>query len=254
MVLKKKTDELENVSLLVRNKISCDEIIDHRELLLLAEKVVQRYAYTIPKSDREDIRMSMVENFLKQKEKITSQFQGNSKTNTYCTAILNRMCCSIIRKELSHWKSTSNIEVEDDSLSTDHESTATQLLINDEIEYLRRLLLIQNDKHKTTIFLAFYYLLATKSKFLKSYDKQYKAHQLPQLLRAEDVKSKSYIFETLSKVVNCVENKSIKADAVRMWLNKQRSLMIARLNGPFERASYDKDSFQVLFEFFYQKN
>ena len=45
-----------------------------------------------------------------------------------------------------------------------------------------------------------------------------------------------------------------KADAVRMWLNKTIETIITRLNGPFNRANYTKETFHQLFEIYYIEN
>lgn len=237
----------------MKSKHKKDILLDDHELLQLAEKVVSHYAYTIPSCEREDVKMTLVENFLTQKEKITAQFQGKSKTSTYCIAVLNRMCCTIIRKELRHWQSMNATEVQDDSLSTTHDTTATALLIEDEIRYLTTILTLLNDKFKMTIFLALYYLLKAKESFISTYDSHYQKHQLMVLLDSEQVKTKREIFEKLAIVHNRVEQKNVKPDAIRMWLNKEMKQLMTRMNGPFDRASYDKDSFQVLFEYYYEK-
>jgi hypothetical protein len=55
-------------------------------------------------------------------------------------------------------------------------------------------------------------------------------------------------------VMNSCEHKSVKPDAVRMWLNKTMDKIIDQLNSPFQRANYDRDSLRTLFEHYYLSN
>ncbi len=230
-----------------------DKLVNEKELLLLAQKVVYRYAHTIPRTEQEDVKMNMVEKYLNEESKICRNFNGNSKTTTYVMAILNRMCCGIIRKEIKHWNNAGEDHLSYENNGGSAEETATQLLINDEIKYLKKVIILINDNYKTVVFLAFYFALQTKIFFLKIYDKNYKKHNLLKLLSTKTPLSKGQIFEQLAKTTNIVEKNNIKGDAVRMWLNKQQETILTRLNGPYNRASYNKESFTILFEYYYEK-
>ncbi len=229
------------------------KLLNETELLTLTEKVVNRYAYAIPKSELEDVRMGMVEKYLQQEGKIAQGFKGNSQKSTYAYAVLNRMCCSIIRQEFKHWQNTEQSNENDAAHSTSILSSAEQLLIDDEIRYLRKCITLLNDKYKAVIFIAFYFLLKARMTFISVYDKAFQEHGLLQLLNPDKVSSKGEIFENLALVQNKAEEKNVKADAVRMWLNKEMKRLIGRMNGPFGRANYNNESFQILFEYFYNK-
>ncbi|TKG89620.1 hypothetical protein EYV94_25335 [Puteibacter caeruleilacunae] len=225
-------------------------LFSEQELLTLADKVVQRYAYTIPQAEREDVKMSMIEKFLSQQDQITEKFEGKSGKNTYGYAVLNRICCGVIRKEMKRWQNHIDYQQDD---SSSEQNTLDALLIKDEIRLLAKVLILMNDAHKSTVFMASYYKLSPKEQFVSEYDLNYIENKLLELLHIETGISKGEIYNCLSKVVNVVERKDVKSDAVRMWLNKQMEIAISRLNGPFKRASYDKESLQVLFEYFYME-
>ena len=80
-------------------------LVTESNLLLLAEKVVKRYVSkgVVPQRELEDTQMQMVEKFLLKQDKIEERFSGKSNVTTYCIAVLNNMCCEIIRKDLKHW-------------------------------------------------------------------------------------------------------------------------------------------------------
>lgn len=228
-----------------------NKLISDNDLLLLSEKVVARYvkAGTIPDKDKEDVKMAIVEKFLIKHDSIKKAFNGKSKTSTYCIAILNRMCCEIIRKELKHWKN-SNEELPDIEESK-NSGFPESVIINDEANLLGKILLIFNDDYaKLKLFLAFFYQLNLKPSDIEAYGKHV---ELRELLNVEIVKNKGKIFQQLAKVVNVIENKELKPDAIRMWLNKYIDKIILRLNGSFGRANYDRETFQILFEYYYSE-
>lgn len=227
--------------------------ITEYELLDLAKKVVSRYGHAIPTAEREDVVMSLVETYLKQEEKIWANFNGNSKVTTYIIAILNRMCCGVIRKELKHWQMADESHFAYLHQRDDGNAAVLRTMIDDEINYLKKILILFDDNAKTIVFLAFYYLLKAKLFFVSQYDTSGTSQRTLAMLNTEEKRNKGDIFEALSFVVKQVEKRTIKADAVRMWLNKQQNTILVRLNGPFGRAHYDKDSFRVLFEYFYEK-
>lgn len=225
------------------------KLISETDLLMLSRKVVGRYvnAGTIPIKDKDDVEMALVEKFLVKQNKISKAFEGKSKITTYCISILNRMCCEIIRKELKHWKN-SNEEVPD--ISADKPlNNSNSTVINDEIQYLHKILLLFNDDfYKLKIFLAFFFQLKVRRSDIMRYTER---AELATYFKENKEKSKGELFEQLAKIVNINEGKNLKPDAVRMWLNKCIDSIILKLNGPFNRAWYDKETLQILFEYYY---
>jgi hypothetical protein len=227
-------------------KISSEEIIQ------LSQKIVKRYVNrgSIPKREEDDIMMGVVEKFLVKKEDIVDKFKGQSKFSTYCVAVMNRMCCEIIRKEIKHWNLSENQH--ENFSSSGNINSDDRLLIEDEINILKKLILFLGvERHKVKLFFAYYYKLRIHRNDINNYDSQYIEHQLDELFLSDNNLSKGQIFSNLAHVVNLVENRKLKPDAVRMWLNKNRGSLIDRLNKLRGQNNYDTDSFQALFEYFY---
>lgn len=234
------------------NNYNCFESIKDEEILLLASKVVNRYASkgSIPHREKEDVAMSIVEKFLTKKELISKNFQCNSKFSTYCISILNNMCCEIIRRDLKHWniQDTENQQFEEQS----ELSSIDKLAIKDEIRYLHKIILLFGDQTpKVRLFTAFYLYLSILEKDMQKYDAKYIKNNLIDLLTLNENLSKGEIFKKLSEVVNIVENKDSKPDAIRMWLNKTRNIIIDRLNMSKDNTHYDTESYHILFEYYY---
>lgn len=221
-----------------------------KDLILLSEKVVSKYAYTIPEREHEDVKMSIIEKYLIQEEKIILQFKGQAKYSTYCYAILNRICCGIIRSEIKNWQQNHDLFKESQAITLSPEE---KYIIKDEMSFLSKILMTLDQPFKIIIFLAVLYRLEPKTSYINKYDFNYKKHQLLKILSKNHGSSKAKLYTAMAKLVHLVEKKIVQPDAIRMWLNKRRAQAINRLNGPFNRANYDKESFQILFENFYTK-
>lgn len=226
--------------------------IDDDEILLLATKVVDRYASkgSIPQREKEDVVMSMVEKFIIKQKYIQDNFQGKAKFSTYCISVLNNMCCEIIRRDMKSW----NIQEKEDYQieESSNINSLDKLAISDEINYLHKIILLFGDETpKIRLFLAYYLCLNILESDFKNYDKDYIKHNIKEILSINNKCSKGEIFKNLSEVVNIVENKDTKADAVRMWLNKTRNTIIERLNINSDNTHYDAETLHILFEYYY---
>ncbi len=122
---------------LARNNIT---LVTDNELMQLSERVVNRFIANkhIPRREKEDVQMAIVEKFLISKQKISDRFQGKSKATTYCIAILNRMCLEIIRKDIKHWNLSEDKhkEIREDNALNSVDS----LIIADEIRLLKNII------------------------------------------------------------------------------------------------------------------
>jgi len=233
-------------------KTNSPSFISETKLLEYADKVVARYAFhgTIPEREREDVKMSIVERFWKKQERIANGFSGKAKISTYCIAVFNRMCCEEIRKNMRHWKSRSEDYIKEGHSS--NLSSSEQLVIKDETRLLDKIIrLLHEEKSKVLVYLAYYFSLEPKSTHIEEYSRNCNQNEILQLLDPGKTQNKSHLFDNLAKVMNTCESKSVKADAVRMWLNKTMDKIIEQLNGPFQRANYDKESLRTLFEHYY---
>lgn len=194
--------------------------------------------------------MSIVERFWEKHERIASAYSGKAKISTYCIAVLNRMCCEVIRKDLIHWKSRSEEFIREESSST--LSSSEKLIIQDEARMLDKVIrLLNEEKSKVLVYLAYFFFLKPKKVHIEEYSGRCNQNGISQLLDPGNIQNKSHLFENLAQVMNTCENKSVKADAVRMWLNKTMDKIIEQLNGPFQRANYDRESLRTLFEHYY---
>jgi len=226
-------------------------LISENKLLVLAEKVVTRYVNkgVVPSREREDTQMIIVEKFLDKQKRIEDNYSGKANITTYCISVLNNMCCEVIRKELKHWKN----ELDDmpENAGSNHFSTSQKTIIQDEINYLDKvLLLFDDDKPKINLCLSYYYQLDIKRVDILDYNKNFNRKNNPPLLTIIEKINKGDLINNLSDYICTVENKNMKPDAVRMWLKKTINTIITRLNGPINRAHYDQESFHVLYELY----
>ncbi len=228
-----------------------DVAVTMNSVVDIANKVVSRYVFrsVIPEREREDVVMAIVEKFLNQKDKIEKAFEGKSKLTTYFVAILNRMCCEVIRKESRHWYSIVEGEppVNEASRRTlDFEAEKSFAIVNEVKRLNNTMLLFNGERAKINLFLKYYFDLPIDSSDISDYAGS-REEEVKELLQDAGQKSKGDMFDNLSQVVNIVEEKNVKGDAVRMWMNKQIEIILSRLNKN-GMANHDKDSLAVLLE------
>jgi hypothetical protein len=189
--------------------------------------------FVIPEKEKEDVIMAIAEKFINQQDRIIDSFEGRSKESTFIIAVVNRMCCEIIRRESKHWYSVSNDGDEhlSHSFSTLTYDTERALVIGNELKRFQNVMLLFNSQQcKINLFLKFYFDVAFSDDEIKNYALN-KYSEVAPILSRESNMQKSEVFERLALVQNIVEGKVVKGDAVRMWLNKQINSILLRLNG-----------------------
>ncbi len=217
----------------------------------ITRKVVSSYVSrsVIPLREKEDVEMIILEKFLKKKERIINAFEGKSKITTYYTAVINRMCCEVIRKEQKHWYSVNEGEndYQLDTLTTHNIESNKEIHIKDEVKRLANTMLFFNGDHaKVNLYLKYYFDIPLEDEDIEQYcSKEFL--NLKQILKDRDSLSKAEVFNNLSKTLNIAENKNVGGDAVRMWLYKKIDTILKRLNGNGQYF-YNKESLAILLE------
>jgi hypothetical protein len=237
---------------LTSNQIERDEKSTLELVIFITKKVVARYISLsfIPNREREDTEMAVIEKFINKKEQIHQSFKGKSKITTYYTAIINRMCCEIIRKEQKHWYSLlEDIISEENGSKTLFFESAKETVIKDEVKRLSKALLFFNgDRQKVNLYLKYYFDIPLKNEDFEMYHNNYK-ETIQEILKTREGLKKSEVFENLSNVINLVENKNVGPDAVRIWLNKQIDIIIVRMNAN-GNYNYNQESLSILYEIY----
>ncbi|MCT4637236.1 MAG: hypothetical protein N4A72_05975 [Bacteroidales bacterium] len=223
--------------------------LDYDTLLELSRKVVSRHAKynTYCKNNLEDVIMSVVEKFLIKEKHILESFKATASLKTYYYAVLNRMCLEVLRSEMGKQDIIVESEVLD-VISEREVSFEAKIFIEEEVSRLKTIMVMFDDEMaKTNLFLKYYYRLLIKIFDLKRYAKS-KYKSILFLRNSNKEMKKAEIFNDLALAVKSVEDKGIKGDAVRIWLNKQMDIIISRLNKNRE-SKYDKDSLSILFDY-----
>ncbi len=220
-------------------------------IMELVSNVVMRYVSksSIPKREKEDVEMAIIEKILKQQDKINASFQNRSNIKTYYIAVINRMCCEVIRNESKHWYSVSDLEIE---RVAERESllgmkTDRPLIIKKEIKRLSNIMLFFNeDRYKILIFLKFLFDIPISENEVQKYCKGNIKGVRPIFNRDESM-SQADIYNVLAHITNRVEDKDVKGDAIRMWLNKNIELILKRLND-HDESNHCRESLKILLE------
>ncbi len=221
------------------------------EMKDIATKVVSRYILrsAIPEREKEDVIMTILEKFLLQKDRIDHAFEGKSKKTTYYIAIMNRMCCEIIRKEKKHWYPVDDDMHEFEIYKPVHYTSDTEknLIIKEEVKRLANAMLFFNGQgSKINLFVKYYFRISLDESDIQNYSGD-KFLEVYAVLSDDSPKNKSDLFERLAFVTNLVEQKNVKGDSVRMWVNKQLDVILNRINmnGIY---NHTRESLQILME------
>lgn len=226
------------------------------QLMEIVKKVVSRYVSkgSIPKREASDAEMTVFEKFWDNRDKILCAFQGKSQLKTYCIAVANRMCCEFIRKEKKHWNQLhEGMEtVAELNNNTHHHEAEKVMHFNNEIKRLSNAMhLFNGEAAKFKLFLKYYLEIPFNEKDVKAYCN--KPELVFSKLRQDDNLSKAEKFEHLAEIVNLVEEKSVKSDSVRMWLNSRMNTLITRLNGQ-GISSHNNETLTVLMEMMHNQS
>ncbi|PWD97646.1 sigma-70 RNA polymerase sigma factor region 4 domain-containing protein [Marinilabilia rubra] len=230
---------------------SLKPVIPAEQLMEIIKKVVSRYVAkgSIPSREASDAEMSVFEKFWNNREKILSAFQGKSQLTTYCIAVANRMCCEFIRKEKKHWNQLHEAmeTVAEINNNTHHLETEKDVHFKHEVKRLSNALQFFNgESAKLNLFLKYYLDIPINDRDIKDYHPD-SARSISSLLSQNEPASKGEKFEQLAEVVNAVEEKSVKSDSVRMWLNSRMTTLLNRLNGN-GISSHNHESLTILME------
>jgi DNA-directed RNA polymerase specialized sigma24 family protein len=222
----------------------------------LINKVVMRHVSrgVIPTREQEDVKTSILEKFLLKQNKIDGSFQGKSKIATYYTAVINRMCAEVIRKEQKHWYAVNEF-VEN---STPHDATlsfdaAKEVLVKEELKrFMASIMLFNGSQSKVILLLKYYYDIPLLPGDVANYagDKEKEAIKI---LAGRSGLSKSVVNERLAKLVFLVEQKKMTGDAIRMWINKQVDILLYRMNGR-NKSFHNKETIGVMLEMKFNTN
>ncbi len=232
------------------NVLNQSKIIQPDELVTLSKKVVARYVanHSVPQRDKEDVAMTIVSNFLAAEEKISNSFKGQSKTTTYCIAIINRMCCEIIRKDYKQWKQVQQTE----NFITDNEGTnafesSKSAIIKSEIHRFNQILEFFNDEqYKIIVSLKYILNIPFTQSEVSDYAGPDNSVVFEQLDNSKD-EALATRYQILAEIVNKTEGRSVKGDAIRMWLNKSIDTIIRRMNASGS-SNYNREALGILLE------
>jgi len=227
------------------------DLLDTDFLTTTVQKTVERYVKrrAIPIREQQDVEMSVIEEFIKQKNQIVSTFKGRSQASTYCTAVINRMCCAIIRKEYHHWQA-SDFDFKQDvaeAYSPNEAGTDYRLLIKLELSRLQEAFdhfgQIAPDME---VLLMLHFELNPRRSIFVSWSGLDDRH-LEEWSMKVNTHKKTDRYKAIAALVSVIENKELKPDALRMRIYKYMDLLIDFLNRN-DQSGHTRETLKLLFE------
>lgn len=223
-------------------------------LLNISDIIVKKFVKngSINYNNFEEYKQAVIEKYLQKKDKIESGFTGKAKPETYISAVLYRITLEVLRSEKNREKKYK--DTEDNSKVFDNDKVINpeeRLIIENEKEYLKRVFLtLGKDRIKKILFVKFYFRLLIILSDMQGYVQKSKFKDILKLLHNNKNVKDKHIFFKLTEVQKICENKTVKQDAVRIFVKNSIKTIISRLNGQ-NRTFYTTESLQILFEMYF---
>ncbi len=235
--------------MVLRNQLT--DLLDTDFLTRTVQKTVLRYVNrrAIPLREKQDVEMSVIEKFIKQKNQIVHAFQGNAKASTYCTAVINKMCCEVIRKEYRHWQAADHDLYQGLELMYSMADNRTDHYLLIKLELIRLQNAFNNyrqDVPAMEVLLSFYFGLKPKTNSFVSWSGLCDQQMEEWFVRIRN-SSKCECYRDISALVSTVENKNVKPDALRMRIYKYMDMLIGFLNQN-DQSGHNRETLRLLFE------
>jgi hypothetical protein len=226
------------------------ELLETDFLSRTVQKTVQRYVKrrAIPVREQQDVEMAVIAEFIKQKNQIVSTFQGKSQASTFCTAVINRMCCAVIRKEYRHWQTIDHDLTQgmSETFGVSEDRTDHHLLIRMEISRLQKALeYFKQIAPAMEVLLTLHFELKPTTKSLADWFGE--VSQVKEQLEQINKRKKTDRYKAIAALVSTIENKELKPDALRMRIYKYLDLLIEFLNKN-DQSSHNRETLRLLFE------
>jgi hypothetical protein len=204
----------------------------------------------------EDIKQSVREKLILKKEKIKTQYQGIAQFRNYLSVVIQNFCREIIRsrKEI---KTESIINEHDINTNSDINSEF-KIIIEQEIQRLRYLIdMYYKQKPKVILCLKLKYRMPIIYNDFYMFDKN--------ITRVEyqDIKKNLSPYYTLTEkqlngkmitTFNKTERKTNSPDSIRKFTKLKINELIEFLNGTPKTSYYTEETFQILFEKYYEQH
>jgi len=223
-------------------------------VIKIADIIVKKFVKnkSIHSSEFDEIKQIILEKYLQKKDKIEINFTQKSKPETYISAILFRMVLEVLRTE--HNKKQRYLDFEDNIKIFEKEKIINpeeKLIIQNEREYLKRVLnTFGKEQLKIVLFIKIYYQINITNIEINKYSRNITCRKVLNSLGDNKELKEKEIFLLLSKLQNIAENKEVKPDAIRMYVNNSIKKILERLNGQNNRTFYTKKTLALLFEVF----
>ena len=214
--------------------------------------------------DQDELSQLIYLDLLEREENILSSFKNESKFSTFLNTVVTNICRDLRKKKIrdnSHQSGTTREEsnfIFNNIMSVDF--TPDQQMVFE--EYLQKLKIILSTypKNRPKIFVclkALYRLLILLSE-LPTCDLKANNHKLIQdwLVSLNDFSidmTDQEIYSVLTQIFNHIDGTNKTNDAIRKWIEDRIREIISLLNGNPPQASFDKETFKFLFEYYCKK-
>ena len=213
---------------------------------IVVSKFVKNGSIGFQNSD--DVKQNIISKYLEKEERIQNAYSENAKVDTYLSAVFYRMVLEYIRSTNSYSRKYCDFfEYYYNSTVDDGLTPELKTVVDYERQFFERILAtLGANTIKTIVYCKVYYRLEISNVSAVALFGKSNAKWALSILN-DDFKTDSDVYSAICNVSNKVNNKSLKPDAIRMFINSSLNTIISRMNYN-GRAKYDKQSLGILFE------
>ncbi len=220
--------------------------------------VVNKFVYTgfFTYHDRDEVVQYVNEKLLTDKiDKMQEQYNKNYYVVTYLSKIIHNLCLEYSRKQKSHYRETTEIDISTIDITEDSD-VSRNIVIEEENQRLESILSMYNkNRNRIEVYLKILFGIGIKEDDILTLSPRANSKDIDTLLQQcnpasdQDKKTDKELYEALTMFINKYEKKQNTADAVRKWITSKIDEIIELLNGSPKTANYDKETLKILFQF-----
>lgn len=222
--------------------VGCQPLID-----MCVRYYIKKKLFSL--DDKQDIIQSVNESLIMQLPKISEQYNGMSSLESYMSVIIYNMCLKIHRDDPAPPPPVGISE----GRSGVHDEPATGLIIRQELEIFRTILiLLYRNRNKFILFAKYYFCLPVTENDIRRVFPSIHFHDISRLISLSeshhDKEPIEDIFKAIAPFIAKYEGTKVDPDSLRRWTIRTINQVVRQLNGDPPESAHTSETLKELID------